>query len=61
MANGRGTTARIGGNVIAVVAGSPLGARSAQTAVAHALVEVYNPAQLRALKRVGEILDGRGE
>jgi DNA-binding transcriptional MerR regulator len=43
------------------LADSPHGAKSAQTAVAHALVEVYNPAQLRALKRLGEILDGRGE
>jgi DNA-binding transcriptional MerR regulator len=43
------------------LAGSPHGAKSAQTAVARALVEVYNPAQLRALKRVGEILDGHGE
>jgi DNA-binding transcriptional MerR regulator len=43
------------------LAGSPHGAKSAQTAVAHALAAVYNPAQLRALKRVGEILDGHGE
>jgi DNA-binding transcriptional MerR regulator len=40
---------------------SPHGAKAAKSTVAHALAAVYHPAQLRALKRVGEILDGRGD
>ncbi|MGV8858697.1 hypothetical protein [Rhodoglobus sp.] len=35
---------------------SPHGEQSAESTVAQALAEIYNPAQLRTLKRMGELL-----
>jgi DNA-binding transcriptional MerR regulator len=43
------------------VARSPHGAREAKTTIARAIAEVYNPAQLRVLKRLGELMNDTSE
>ena len=40
---------------------SPLGAKRAMSAMAHAAAELYNPVQIRVLQRVNELLEREGD
>lgn len=47
--------------MVDLAARSPLGSEPAVSAMAHAVAELYNPAQIRTLQRVNEVLEREGD